>query len=269
LINITSALCIIVFVEERDKREMAKIEGSRQNVVLNKLINAIRNYNYFFAYLYKETTRGVAPDFDKRSKNIFYETDNLIEHLNRLEFLKDGYKLKHLPFEEVARLAKEGTLKPQFYSWVEIFLDTTKKYSEQMHLIKDNYLFFLNTTKLITAVEGVTKFLNYSLSFLQGWDNFEMIKITPDVIMDDSKWECIMYPKGVNLKFVYASLKTMDTIYYTKMMMYEIDEITKKDNFVIPSSFFTDTNTAPVLGFGFDIGNAPLSHRKPIIESAP
>jgi len=247
LINLVSSFVTIVLIEERDKRKLEHIESTRQSVVIGKLIKAIRDYNEFFANAYKATSVGNIDDLDARSANIYYETDKLIEHLNKLDLKKDGYKIHYQSRQDIFRHIELGKLELLHYSWIDILIMKSKSYIENLSAIEENFIYCLNNQKLIESIKSIS---DYRYIFNSAWstNNFEMVKENCNFLHCDMR--CKQYSGEIKLGYLF--LGTLGTIFSTIELMSEIDKITGKSNFSIEKTKFTAKNTAPKLGSGID-----------------
>ena len=260
LINLMSSFVTLIFIEERDKLESARIENGRQAVVLEKIVRAIRDYNNFFANMYKATSVDAIADLEKRCANIYYEIDILVEHLNRLGFDQDGYIAYYQPQAEIQRQLEQGIFHVVSYSWIEIFIDKTIEYIESIYSIQNSFLFCLNNMNIVSAINNIA-LQRDGLMKLRGYNNFEFLKQSPNVVLPENSGKCHLYPNGVKLKSAIIMLHTLDTIFNTKSLMTEIDNITGSMNFKIDPLVFTATNISPKIASGID--------KKPIQEAIP
>ena len=231
-INLISSFVTIIFIEERDQNVMQKIEENRQTVVIDKIIKVIQEYNLFFANLLKATSKGPITDIEQRCENIYYETDDFVRHLNRMDFEKEGY-MGSYPSSHC-------------FTWDEIFSYETEKYSKAMQEIQDNYLFCLSSIVLIETLKRISEY-PHRISDLNPFrtSGCSLNQLMPAV-------ECKLYPNGIEIKLPYLIFRTLDTIAYTRMLMTEIDRINNRKNFLITPNTFTASNVAPIMGSGID-----------------
>lgn len=251
LINLVSSLITIVFIEERDRREMQKNASYKQNVVISKLNDAIKKYNCLFANIYKATSSELV-NIDSLCANLYYDIDGFVKRLNMLDFLKDSYVA---PFEQSW---KDGIKR---YQWIDVFISETIKYIETMHSIQENYLFCLTDNGLIEPLSGIAVLFDV----VRRSEIMSMVKTFPDCISQLGVETNLIYPHGVEIKIVYIMYKTIDTMAHTKDLMSAIDRITARENFKISPSMFTAENIAPKLGSGID---EQYIHRKVKLEQS-
>jgi hypothetical protein len=246
LINLVSSFVTIIFIEERDQRELMKLEAERQSVIIDKLIRAINAYCEFFANVYKATAKEDITDIDKRSADMFYETDVLVKHLNMLDFCKEGYLISP---QAVQRIQQGFEAKSM--SWLDIFIMISRDYIESINIIQENYLFCIANPTIIQSIKKIAE-SKEKIKNLQGYNNFEFIRISQNILAPPIPDQILLYPEGISLKIPYVFFDTLNTIYHTKSVTIEIDAITQQKNFVINPTIFTRKGIDPQIGSGID-----------------
>jgi hypothetical protein len=245
LINLVSSFVTIIFIEERDQRELMKLETERQSVIIDKLIRAINDYIAFFANVYKATAKEDITDIDKRSADIFYETDVLVNHLNMLDFCKEGYLISPQAVHRIEQGFKANSM-----SWLDIFIMISKSYIESINTIQENYLFCITNPTLITSIKKIAE-SKEKIKSLE-YNNFEFIRRAQNMLSPPIPDQILLYHEGIPLKIPYVFFDTLNTIYHTKSLTREIDAITQQKNFVIDPTIFTRKGIDPQKGSGIE-----------------
>jgi hypothetical protein len=204
------------------------LEQTQQEVVVSKLVSAIKTYNRLIANVLKVTSRGPMQDAAQRSQNLYYETDSIATRLDMLDLSSGSYMFFII----------SPTPEPKYgrYTWAQVFITETEKYRDAMRQIQENYLFALDR-HLIEPVDTIARLAGYPAEPARS-----------ACLRNPNQHQADLRPQ----KTIFRLFETMTTIESTRQMMVELDRLTGRSNFEINATDFTAPHISPRLGGGVD-----------------
>lgn len=225
-INIISSILLIYFLEERDKKRAEKEKLEKQQIVFQKLIYIIKEFNRTIIDMYKATMKEKINDSSELLNNLYYNLDELYKQINKIDLKKNGNLLKR-------------TKQIQHFNWYEIYVISLEKFLNKTKDLINNYSFMLDNDILKNL-----EFVDHSSTILYSTKTLIIDDLNQTVISElngkREQWEKFVFIMS-NLKGILSSL--------SRTMEY-INKQTGVNNFKNKIEDFNAENIGPNIGSG-------------------
>lgn len=229
-INIISSILLIYFLEERDKKRAEKERLEKQQIVFQKLIYIIKDFNRTIIDMYKATMKEKINDNSELLNDLYYNLEELYKQLNKIDLNKNSNVLKR---------TKDIFNNPQHFNWYERYLVSLEILLNKTKELINNYAFILDNDMLKNL-----GFVDQSDTILYKTKTLLTNNLNQTVISElngkREQWEKTIFIMS-NLKGILSSL--------SKTMKY-INEQTGVNNFKNKITDFNAENIGPGIGSG-------------------
>lgn len=225
-INIISSILLIYFLEERDKKRAEKERLEKQQIVFQKLIYIIKDFNRTIVDMYKATMKEKIDNNSELLNDLYYNLDDLYNQINKIDLNKNGNVLKR-------------TKEIQYLNWYEIYVTSLELLLNKTKELINNYAFILDNDilKNLEFVDQSGTILYRTKTLLT--DDLNQTAIS-EINGKREQWQKVVFIMS-NLKGILNSL--------SKTMKY-INKQTGINNFKNKIDDFNAENIGPAIGSG-------------------
>lgn len=229
-INIISSILLIYFLEERDKKRAEKEKLEKQQIVFQKLIYIIKDFNRTIIDMYKATMKEKINDNSELLNDLYCNLEELYKQLNKIDLNKNSNVLKR---------TKDLFNNPQRFNWYERYLVSLEVLLNKTKELINNYAFILDNDMLknLGFVDQSDTILYRTKTLLT--NDLNQIVIS-ELNGKKEQWEKAVFIMS-NLKGILNSL--------SKTMNY-INKQTGMNNFKNKIDDFNAENIGPGIGSG-------------------
>lgn len=229
-INIISSILLIYFLEERDKKIAEKERLEKQQIVFQKLIYIIKDFNRTIIDMYKATMKEKIDNNSELLNDLYYDLEKLYKQLNKIDLNKNSNVLKR---------TKDIFNNPQRFNWYERYLISLEILLNKSKELINNYAFILDNDMLknLGFVDQTDTILYKTKTLLTNDLNQTVIS---ELNGKREQWEKAIFIMS-NLKGILNSL--------SKTMKY-INKQTGINNFKNKIDDFNAENIGPGIGSG-------------------
>lgn len=220
-VNILATLILFYLLERRKEKE----KEEQQNIVIERLLFPIKEFNEFILHLYKATIKegGIV----NGTINMYENINELYNQINTIDLLSPSYPTNNQEFG-IYNVIENIDL-------IDCSLIKIEEYIVRLQKIMDRYIFVLSdNNQILTRIERIANENPVpGIRAMISSTNNEG-KIFCNEIIEDSS------TGNIKQKMLFLVLSLFEKIKETKELMEYIDIHTSKENFIITEKYFNN-----------------------------
>lgn len=224
-INVMSALLLIYFLEERDKKNKEQEESQRQHIIYRKIAFVIKDFNILIKNMYKATMSQKINGDNQILDNLYYDIDKLYNQIINVKLYKKGY---------LCDFNAKDIFKPVEYNWHQCFVIEIKKLFDSIDNIVNIYSTSINSN-VLEKLENITSYKK-SLFLIAN----PIIPIIPNISKSEDT------NNAYKMLFEFSQLKNI--LINISGIINIINKNNKENSFKLNIDDFNSENSSPQIG---------------------